>query len=118
VSPTLGVAGQWNGTIESPVDGPGTIALQLTQSGLDVAGSFRLSQDVISDVPGTLTGTLASASSPTTMQFMVRYEYGPFHCQGTFAGTLNISGRDIEGPFSGQNCVHAFSGTLHVMKVD
>jgi hypothetical protein len=67
VSPTLGVAGQWNGTIESPVDGPGTIALQLTQSGLDVAGSFRLSQDGISDVPGTLTRTLASAPSPTTM---------------------------------------------------
>ena len=74
-SPTPSISGRWQGTIDSPVDGMGTITLQLTQKGLDVIGSVGLSQTTISDVPGTLKGTLATASLPTTMQFTVTYSF-------------------------------------------
>jgi hypothetical protein len=117
-APTVSIAGRWQGTIESPSDGPGTISLQLTQTGLNVTGPLRLSQSIISDVPGTLTGTLAATSLPTTMQYTVTYEYGTNRCQGVFSGTFNVTSRQIEGPYSGQDCVHAFAGTLRATKSD
>lgn len=91
--------------------------MQISQTGLNVTGSVRLSQDTLSDVPGTLTGTLETASPPTTMQYTVTYEYG-FNCQGTFSGTVNITGRDIEGSFDGHNCVRAFAGSIRATKSD
>ena len=116
-APTLSLSGRWQGTIESPADGPGTVTLQLTQTGLDVAGTLRISQMGISDVPGTLTGRLATASSPTTMQYTVTYEYGE-RCQGTFTGAFNVTSREIAGPYTGQNCVHEFVGAFHATKSD
>ncbi len=112
-APAPALSGSWQGTFES--DGPGTITLELTQTGLSVSGSVRLSQNTITDVPGTLTGTLETASLPTSMQFTVTYEYG-FGCKGSFSGTLNITDGEIEGPYSGQNCVQPFEGTLHATK--
>jgi hypothetical protein len=114
-SPTPSLSGRWQGTITSPTDGAGTVTLQLTQTGLDVAGPVRLSQDGLSDVSGTLTGTLGTASSSTTLQFTVTYEYG-FGCQGTFSGTIAITSGEMAGPYNGRNCVHEFAGTLHAIK--
>jgi hypothetical protein len=116
-APTANISGRWQGTFESGADGPGTITLQITQAGLNVTGSALLSQNGILNVPGTLTGTLATASSPTTMQFIMTYEYG-FQCQGSFSGTLNVTSRAFDGSFSGQNCVQSFDGTLHATKSD
>jgi hypothetical protein len=111
-APDFNISGQWQGTIESPEDGPGTVTLQLTQTGLSVTGSLHLSQNNVVDVPATLTGTLAGASFPTTMRYTVTYEFGPFNCQGTFSGTSNVTILEIGGVFSGQNCVRMFTGTL------
>lgn len=116
MSPAVVFSGNWQGTFESPADGPGTITLDLTQTGLNVSGSVQLSQGTLTDVPGTMIGTVTTASSLTLLQFTVTYEYGPFACQGSFSGTLNATSTDIQGSFSGQNCVQAFSGTLHVTK--
>src|SRR5258705_10085752 len=74
-SPTADLSGRWEGTIESATDGTGSIRLELTQVGMRVQGSMHLTQSGISEVSGTLTGTLASASFPTTMQYTVSYEY-------------------------------------------
>jgi len=109
------VAGRWEGTIQSPVDGRGTISLQLTQSGLDVAGQARLSQDGISDVPGTFNGVLQGASPSTVLQYTVTYEYGE-HCAGSFSGTVTLTAREMDGQYSGRNCVHEFAGALHALK--
>jgi hypothetical protein len=117
-APTANISGRWQGTFESPSDGRGTMTLQITQAGLNVTGSALLSQNEVLNVPGTLTGTLAAASSPTTMQFIMTYEYGPFQCQGSFSGTLNVTSRAFDGSFSGQNCVRTFDGTLHATKSD
>jgi len=115
--PTPFISGQWQGTIESPTDGPGTVALQLTQTGANVAGSVLLSQNGIAAVPGTLTGTLMTASSSTTMQYTVTYEFGE-HCMGTFSGTFAVTSRDLVGPYTGRNCVHEFAGAFHATKSD
>jgi hypothetical protein len=118
LAPTERVNGAWRGTIESATDGPGTIDLQLTQSGPNVDGTVVLSQATITDVPGTFIGTLATSSSPTTMEFVVRYEYGPFQCEGSFSGTLTVDGREIEGAFSGENCVQQFNGRVRATKIE
>src|SRR3954471_14258461 len=78
MAPEGSVDGGWRGTIDSGTDGPGSINLQPTQSGGKGDGTIVPSQGTIPDVPGTFTGTLASRSLPTTMQFVVMYEYGPF----------------------------------------
>lgn len=87
-------------------------------AGLNVTGSLRLSQNNIADVPATLTGTLAGTSFPTTMQYTVTYEFGPFSCRGTFSGTSNVTLLEIGGVFSGQNCVRMFTGTLSATRRD
>ncbi len=111
----LSVSGQWEGAIDSPSDGPGTITLTLAQTGLAVSGTVRLSQGGIADVGGTLTGTLSGASTTTTMDYTVSYEYGE-HCQGTFTGTFVVTNGVMTGPYSGQNCAHQFAGTARVTR--
>jgi hypothetical protein len=106
----------WDGTFESGGDGPGTITMHLDQMNLQVAGTALLSQNEFVDVPATVTGTLATGSSPTTVRLVVAYAYGPYQCQGSFTGTLNITSREIDGPFSGANCVRSFTGSLHAVK--
>ena len=111
----LPVSGHWEGTIDSPSDGHGTIDLVLGQTGQNISGSVRLSQSGISDVAGTLTGTLAVGSSTTTMDYTVSYEYGE-HCQGTFSGTYSVLTGVLTGPYSGHDCAHQFVGTMRVTK--
>jgi hypothetical protein len=122
-APSASLAGRWQGTFTSTTDGPGTdgpgtITLQLTQSGLNVTGMALLTQNEFTDVPGTVTGTLAGSSSPTTMTFVVSYAYGLAPCQGSFSGTLDVTNRELDGPFHGQNCVRSFNGSLHATKSD
>ena len=106
-SPTL--SGAWQGTIES--EGPGTIKLQLTESGVNVTGTVSLSQDGIVDAPGTFVGTLNSASVPTSMQYTVTYTYG-FDCHGSFSGTMTLTPSRMDGTYTGANCVRPFTGSL------
>jgi hypothetical protein len=115
-APSATFAGGWNGTFESGSDGPGTITMHLDQMDLQITGTAQLSQDGFVDVPAMVTGTLASASSPTTAKLVVTYAYGPFQCQGSFTATLNITSRELDGPFSGENCVRTFVGSLHAVK--
>jgi len=116
--PTVALNGQWQGTFQTqtPGDEPGTFTLHLEQTGLTISGTGTLTQNGIVDVPATWTGTLEGPSSPTTMQFTVSYAYGPFQCQGSFGGTLNVTTHDIDGSFAGQNCVRPFAGSLHGSK--
>jgi|SRR6516165_8947249 len=115
LAPTVALTGAWQGTFQTPGDGPGSFTLQLEQRGLAISGTGTLTQDGIVDVPATWTGTLDGPSSPATLRFTVTYEYG-FQCQGSFSGTLNATTRDIEGSFAGQTCVRPFAGSLHGSK--
>jgi hypothetical protein len=110
-SPTPTVAGRWMGTIDSASDGPGTIAMDIATTGVDVTGTVRLSQDGLVNLPGTFTGRLARASLPTSLFFSVTYEYGE-HCQGSFSGALNVTTDSMSGGYVGQNCVRVFAGSL------
>jgi hypothetical protein len=112
IAPTAPLGGQWQGTFQTPDDGPGTFTLQLEHRGLTISGTGTLTQNGIADVPATWTGTLDGPWPPTTMRFTVSYVYG-FQCHGSFSGTLNVTARDMDGSFTGQNCVRPFAGTLH-----
>lgn len=115
-APTPMVTGSWEGTIESGQDGPGSVTLRITQTGSDVSGDVMLAQDGLVSNQGHLTGTVTTGSSATTMSYDVTYDYGPFHCQGSFSGTVTVSTRTLDGPFSGSNCVRAFTGFLRATK--
>ena len=117
-APSVSLSGRWQGTFMSTNDGPGTMTLQLMQTGLSVSGTGLLTQNEFSNVPATWTGTLAGSSSPTTMTFVVAYSFGLAPCQGTFGGTLNVKTGELDGAFNGQNCVRSFNGTLHATKSD
>jgi hypothetical protein len=116
-SPTPIVSGRWQGTIESPGDGAGTIEIELTQTGFDVTGTVRLTQNGFVDVPATLSGRLSNAATMTTAQVTVTYQYGE-QCHGTFSGAFTVSGGQIQGPYAGQDCAHAFSGVLRAVRTD
>jgi hypothetical protein len=60
-APSLNVSGAWQGTIES--EGPGTIRMQIVQSGSNVTGTVLLSQDVIDNMPGTVVGTAGTCKA-------------------------------------------------------
>jgi hypothetical protein len=115
-TPVPTIAGAWQGQIESGQDGPGTISLQFTQSGLQVTGAVELSQNGLTSTQGTFTGTLDSSSLPTTMTYVVIYAFGPFECRGTFSGTMTVTAAALDGTFAGQNCVQPFTGSLHATK--
>jgi hypothetical protein len=114
-APTGGVAGHWIGTLES-ADGPGTLDVRLIQSQRTVSGSMSLSQGGVSGVNVDLTGLLESAALPTTVQIAATYEYG-LACRGSFGGTLIVTADSIQGPFTGSDCAHAFSGGLRLSRL-
>jgi len=101
----------------SQVREPPRIAFELTQTGLDVTGPVQLSQNGLIDGPGALNGRLSSASATPTAQLTVTYEYGE-QCHGIFSGAFMVSGREMQGPYTGQNCVRAFIGVLRAAKIE
>jgi hypothetical protein len=127
-SAAASVSGAWQGTLASPVNPLGNemplfmesspVSLDLTQSGLAVTGTVRLKQDDGLDLLGTLTGTLANAATPTTLEYAVSYGIAENQCKATFSGTLNVSTRELVGSVRGQNCVRDFTGTLRATKAN
>src|SRR5262245_15601370 len=116
-SPTPSVAGTWQGAIDSPTDGRGTITLQLTQTGAGVSGSMQIAQgDIVGGAAGTVTGTLVPASGSTTLEFTVTYTYG--FCKGVFSGTLDVPSHDMKRRYSGSDCAHECAGTLQASRSD
>ena len=109
------VQGHWEGTITSPADGVGTIAVDLSQSGSVVTGSVLLSQPGLPDELGTLNGTLESATGVVTLHYTAFYDYGD-GCTGTYGGSLDVNGRVLSGTYAGQNCAHTFTGTMRIEK--
>ncbi len=112
-APTPDFTGSWQGTFSLPSENPGTLSLQLTQTGLAITGSGLISQNQFADVPVTWTATLATTDPSTTMQFVMSYAFSDPLCFGRFQGTLNVSAHVIDGAFTGENCARTFGGTLH-----
>lgn len=117
-APSPDVSGNWRGTYALPSENPGSFSLQLTQSGLSITGSARLTQNEFVDVPATWTATLTTSSSPATMQFVMAYAFGSPACAGAFRGTLTVTPPSLDGSFTGENCTRTFAGSLHAEKVD
>ena len=96
-----------------------TLTLQLDQNGLDVGGPLHLVLDGGLDLPGTWTGVLSSGDAPTTLAFFAKYQAtapSGAPCEGTLNGTLNVTMRDMQGSFSGNNCARTYLGNLQATK--
>jgi hypothetical protein len=115
-APLPAIEGRWQGTITSPADGFGTIALDLHQAGATVTGTVVLSQPGLPDAPGTFNGTVASAQgAATTLSYTTFYDYGD-GCTGTYSGALDVGTTVLSGTYVGRNCSHPFTGSLRVTK--
>src|SRR5262245_38825554 len=127
-APSVDVSGVWQGVVETPIFAPDgvtvlfsdttSVTLALTQSGLNVAGGVHLflSGDGDTDLAGTLSGTLKTASFPTTMEFGAAYSTAETDCRSSLSGTLNVTTSQLEGAFTGQNCARPFVGTLRAFR--
>jgi hypothetical protein len=115
-APTPDFSGTWQGTFAMPSENPGTLSLDLTQTGLSIAGSGLITQNEFVDVPVTWTATLANPDASTSMQFVMTYAFGHPACFGQFQGTLDVSTHVIDGAFTGENCVRTFGGRLHAQR--
>jgi len=129
VAPSTDLSGRWQGYVEVPVFSPDgseivfsqrtALKLQLDQTGLDVGGSLHLVLDGGLDLPGTWSGVLNTSDSQTTMAFFAKYQAeapAGTPCEGTFSGTLNVTTQDIQGSFTGNNCVRSYTGNLTATK--
>jgi hypothetical protein len=90
--------------------------VRLSQSGLDVTGTMRLSQGGLSDVGAGVTATLDATVLPTTAHLTATYDYG-LGCHGSFSGALSVTADAMDGAFTGSNCVHTFSGRLRLTRL-
>jgi len=93
--------------------------MQLEQTGLDVGGSLHLVLDGGLDLPGTWSGVLNTSDSQTTLAFFAKYQAeapSGAACVGTLSGTLNVTTQDLQGSFTGNNCVRSYVGNLQATK--
>ena len=129
VAPSSDLSGRWQGYVEVPVFSPDgsdilysqrtALTLQLDQTGLDVSGSLHLVLDGGLDLPGTWSGVLNTSDSQTTLAFFAKHQANAptgAPCEGTFSGTLNVTTHDMQGSFTGNNCVRSYVGNLQATK--
>src|SRR5262245_11193716 len=86
-APATNLAGQWRGAA-SDSSGPGSITLQLTQTGGDISGTATMSVNGTSITGrGTLTGTLTGS----TLRFTIAVPTGGFDAPYASC-TVSVSG--------------------------
>ena len=108
--PGINVTGTWNATVtvtggtQAPPSPQFTATFTIVQSGSSVSGTFA--------TQGGLSGQVSGSVSGQAFSFTVNQ--GP-PCPGTFNGsaTVNASGNQFSGSYSGSDC----NGTLQVTVV-
>lgn len=103
-SASVNIAGQWRGIAEDS-SGPGTITLQVTQSGTNLSGTVTMTVTGTSITGrGTLTGTL----SGSTIRFTFTIPAGGFDapyasCNASVSGDGRATATSISAAYSGTN---------------
>ena len=110
--PAVNIAGQWRG-IASDSSGPGSITLQLTQSGNNLSGTVTMAVTGTSITGrGTVTGTLTGS----TLRFTIAIPAGgidaPYgSCTVSVSGDGRATATAITASYSGTNsCSGAVTG--------
>jgi hypothetical protein len=99
---TLNVAGSWRGTATDS-SGPGSITLQVTQSGTTLTGTVTMSVTTVTG-RGTLTGTVSGSSIRLTMAIPAGGFDAPFaSCTATVSGDGQATATSITATYTGTN---------------
>jgi hypothetical protein len=98
----VNLAGSWRGTATDS-SGPGTISLQITQSGTNLTGTASLSV-ITATGRGTLTGTVSGSSIHLTIAIPAGGFDGPFgSCTASVTGDGAASPSSITLIYTGTN---------------
>lgn len=98
----LNVAGSWRGTATDS-SGPGTISLQITQSGTNLTGTVNMSVTTATG-KGTLTGTVSGSAIHLTIAIPAGGFDGPFgSCTASVSGDGQASASSITVIYTGTN---------------
>ena len=98
----VNVAGAWRGTA-SDSSGPGSITLQVTQSGTDLTGSVNMSVTTVTG-RGTLTGTVTGTGIRLTIAIPAGGFDAPFaSCTASVSGSGQASASSITLTYTGTN---------------
>jgi hypothetical protein len=102
-APTLNVAGAWRGTADDS-SGPGSITMQVTQSGENLTGTVAMSVTTVAG-RGTVAG---SVSGTSTIRLTITIPAGGFDapfgsCTATVTGTGQATATSITATYTGTN---------------
>ncbi len=98
----LNVAGSWRGTATDS-SGPGTISLQITQSGTNLTGTVNMSVTTATG-RGTLTGTISGSTIHLTIAIPAGGFDAPFGtCTASVTGDGAASASSITAIYTGTN---------------
>src|SRR5262245_4031905 len=101
-APVLNVAGSWRGTATDS-SGPGTISMQVTQSGTNLTGTVNMSV-ITATGRGTLTGTVSGSSIHLTIAIPAGGFDAPFgSCTASVTGDGQVSASSITATYTGTN---------------
>jgi hypothetical protein len=99
---SVNVAGSWRGTANDST-GPGSITMQVTQSGADLSGTVTMSVTTITG-RGTLTGSVSGSTIRLTITIPAGGFDVPFAgCTATVSGNGQASAASITATYTGTN---------------
>jgi hypothetical protein len=100
----VSLAGQWKGTATDS-SGPGTITMQVTQTGTDLSGTVTMTVTGVSTTGrGTLTGTLSGTSIQLTIAIPAGGFDAPYtNCNASVSGSGQASASSITATYTGTN---------------
>jgi hypothetical protein len=99
---SVNVAGSWRGTATDS-SGPGSVTMQVTQSGSDLSGTVTMSVTTITG-RGTLAGTVSGSTVRLTITIPAGGFDAPFaSCTATVSGDGQATVTSITATYSGTN---------------
>lgn len=100
--------GQWSGTIQDSLAGPGTVSTTFTQSGSDVGGTWQASFSAGSN-GGTAVGLINGSQL-----ILELYPSNPLTCP--YRLVAQRAGNTISGNYAAFNCLDVVTGTFALTK--
>ncbi|MGE3542031.1 MAG: hypothetical protein AB7N91_32025 [Candidatus Tectimicrobiota bacterium] len=104
------VSGNYQGTIQDSIAGPGTLRVSIIQQGNQLSGSWQSSfNNAANDNSGTLSGT-AGEDDAQVIFTPARVTACPFQT------TLDVNDSRLQGTYAAFNCTTTLTGTLSVTR--
>ena len=102
-------SGNWSGTLNDSLGGPGTTTVTMSESGTQLLGTWQATFAAGGTNSGTLQGVVR-----TNDVLIELYPSNPSTCP--FALVAQRSGSTLSGTYAAFNCTIAVSGTMSITK--